>query len=84
MEDGNHERIAQRAHDIWEREGRPEGKHDEHWQRAANEVKAEEISEADPSSENGPPPGGPIAGNLDDPAERAGGKGSAPSPRRKG
>jgi hypothetical protein len=28
------ERIRRRAHEIWEREGRPEGRHKEHWAQA--------------------------------------------------
>jgi hypothetical protein len=32
------ERIKQRAYEIWEGEGRPEGRHDEHWQQAKGEV----------------------------------------------
>lgn len=36
-----HERIRHRAHEIWEREGRPHGQHDEHWIRAEREVLAE-------------------------------------------
>jgi len=32
------EKIRQRAHQIWEREGWPEGKHDEHWAQAAREI----------------------------------------------
>jgi Protein of unknown function (DUF2934) len=53
------ERIRQRAHDIWEREGRPEGRHAEHWARARREVAAE----------GGPPPG--PAGSDDSPAPTA-------------
>ena len=34
-------RVEQRAYEIWEREGRPHGKHDEHWHRAAEEVERE-------------------------------------------
>jgi hypothetical protein len=34
-------RIEQRAYEIWEREGRPHGKHDEHWHRAAEEITRE-------------------------------------------
>lgn len=33
--------IAQRAYAIWEREGRPEGRHDEHWEQAEREVLVE-------------------------------------------
>lgn len=31
-------RIRQRAYEIWEREGRPEGRHAEHWDRACREI----------------------------------------------
>lgn len=32
------ERIRQRAHEIWESEGRPEGRDAEHWSRAEQEI----------------------------------------------
>ena len=35
------DRIQSRAHEIWEREGRPHGRHDEHWFQAQAEVEAE-------------------------------------------
>jgi hypothetical protein len=35
------EAIRRRAHEIWEREGRPEGKQAEHWERARAELDAE-------------------------------------------
>lgn len=38
MVDTDDTAIRKRAHQIWEDEGRPHGKHDEHWQRAASEV----------------------------------------------
>ena len=39
---GNQElRIRERAHVIWEREGRPEGRATAHWQMAAAEIAAE-------------------------------------------
>lgn len=34
-------RIRERAYEIWEREGRPHGKHLEHWRRAKQEVEAQ-------------------------------------------
>lgn len=38
----NHEsRVRQRAHDIWEREGRPEGRDREHWAQAEAELAGE-------------------------------------------
>jgi hypothetical protein len=38
MSQDREEKIRQRAHRIWEEEGRPDGKESEHWQRAAQEV----------------------------------------------
>ena len=36
------ERIRERAHEIWEREGRPADKSLEHWLKAEAEITAEE------------------------------------------
>jgi len=36
--DDRHERIRQRAHEIWEKAGRPEGAHMEHWDQATAEI----------------------------------------------
>ncbi|WP_425467375.1 DUF2934 domain-containing protein [Rubellimicrobium roseum] len=33
--------IRQRAHAVWEQEGRPHGRHEEHWQMAAAEITQE-------------------------------------------
>jgi len=41
MVDSVEEKIQQRAYQIWEREGRPEGKQDEHWTQACQEIAAE-------------------------------------------
>ncbi len=35
------ERIKQRAYEIWESEGRPHGKDEEHWHLAAAEIRGE-------------------------------------------
>ena len=49
-----HDRIKTRAYSLWEQEGRPEGRADEHWGRAEAEV-----IDADTSEEAGPgTPGG--------------------------
>lgn len=32
--------ISQRAHQIWEQEGRPEGRHEEHWLQAERDILA--------------------------------------------
>lgn len=34
-------RIMRRAHEIWEREGRPEGRERERWDQAVQEIEAE-------------------------------------------
>ncbi|RWC55127.1 DUF2934 domain-containing protein [Mesorhizobium sp.] len=35
------ERIKRRAYEIWEREGRPTGREQEHWDQAVQEIEAE-------------------------------------------
>ena len=40
------ERIRQRAQAIWEREGRPEGRHEDHWREAEKEIAAEDSGAA--------------------------------------
>lgn len=40
------EKIRQRAYELWEAEGRPDGKQQEHWERAAREIEAEEAGES--------------------------------------
>lgn len=42
MQGDREERIRRRAHEIWEREGRPEGEHDAHWARACAEIDDED------------------------------------------
>jgi DUF2934 family protein len=37
------EKIRARAYAIWEQEGRPDGKHLEHWERAKRLIAAEEL-----------------------------------------
>jgi hypothetical protein len=41
-------RIEARAHQIWEQEGRPDGREKEHWEQAQREISEEHGSEADP------------------------------------
>ena len=38
MSDDRESRIRQRAHALWEQDGRPEGRHEDHWQQASQEV----------------------------------------------
>ncbi|NUB15916.1 DUF2934 domain-containing protein [Azospirillum brasilense] len=42
MQGSREDRIRHRAHEIWEREGRPEGRHEVHWAQACAEIEAEE------------------------------------------
>lgn len=45
------DRINRRAHEIWEREGHPHGRHDEHWAQAEAEIRAEDAGKpAKPAS----------------------------------
>jgi len=37
-------RIEERAYALWEAEGHPHGRHEEHWHRAAREIAAEETA----------------------------------------
>ena len=38
------DKIRQRAHEMWEREGRPEGLAQQHWDRAAQELDGEDAA----------------------------------------
>jgi len=75
--DDHDERIRQRAHEIWEEEGRPEGREYSHWLRARAEIQdtagdapaeVERASKAD-IARNALPPGtvpeNPTAENPD-------------------
>ncbi|MBZ4689353.1 MAG: hypothetical protein JG765_604 [Cereibacter sp.] len=42
MDDERHEHISRLAHEIWEKEGRPEGRDAEHWQAARQLIEASE------------------------------------------
>ncbi len=46
MSNTREEKIRQRAHALWEREGRPHGAHDRHWHQATSEVDAEDATAA--------------------------------------
>jgi biotin carboxyl carrier protein len=42
MQDQRDEKIRLRAYQIWEQEGRPEGKDIDHWHRADSEIEQEQ------------------------------------------
>jgi Protein of unknown function (DUF2934) len=56
------ERIRERAHRIWEEEGRPEGRESDHWSRAAAEVDAEGADAVEANKAMGEEVGGGKAG----------------------
>jgi len=41
-----HEQIAERAYALWQAEGQPDGRHEEHWYRAAREIAAADSTNA--------------------------------------
>ena len=55
------DRIERRAYELWERDGRPEGRDKEHWQQAEQEIAAEQGGEEPPLPEHYAPgeTGGP-------------------------
>jgi hypothetical protein len=46
--------IRTRAYALWELEGRPEGKHDEHWKRAQADFKGLEDLPASQAGDDNP------------------------------
>ncbi len=48
------DRIKQRAYEIWEREGRPDGRGDVHWSMAVQEIRAEDGWVDDAADLDGP------------------------------
>ena len=82
MHQGDEDDIRRKAYEIWESEGRPEGRHDEHWRRAEEEVDAEDqkaqVGGTGPIHQPGPPTTGADAQPS---ADTAGEAGSPPSGR---
>ena len=87
------ERIAARAYEIWEQEGRPPDKAAEHWRRAeqavAAEDKAEQMGAPPPEVDTRPVPpleaAPPLAGEdrpAEDPAQKPAKRKSAPRRKR--
>jgi hypothetical protein len=74
------DRIRRRAHEIWEREGRPHGKDAEHWEQAQREVDAEASAEIAAATAGSTRPKSPRAGGKQ-PGVASGksGTGKAPS-----
>ncbi len=65
MTNAREERIRWRPHEIWEGDGRPAGRHDEHWRQAMQEVDGDpEAAQMDS-----------MRGSTSDPAQSAPAKG---------
>ena len=60
MNSPNNDRISKRAYEIWEREGRPQGRHEHHWHAALREI-GEEGSDGGAVSGGQPMGDGPDA-----------------------
>ena len=43
-------RVRERAHQLWEHEGRPEGRHEDHWAQAEREVSSANDDKLDKAS----------------------------------
>lgn len=50
MSDDRQRKIERRANEIWQREGRPDGRANEHWRLATAEIEAEEAAAVRPAS----------------------------------
>ena len=78
------EQIKARAHELWEAEGRPEGRHDAHWKQAEAELSAErgEVPDGADVEEN---PYLPLASDASpDGRQDAGTRGTASTAAQKG
>lgn len=58
MSEDREQRIRERAHRIWEEEGRPEGREDEHWRRAEREIDAANAGDVLPAPDDAQARGG--------------------------
>jgi hypothetical protein len=41
--EADHEKVRQRAHELWEQSGKPEGRDEHFWLEAERQVKAEQV-----------------------------------------
>ncbi len=77
------DRIRRRAHAIWEREGRPDGRQQEHWAQARREIEAEERT-APPraAADASPTPAAPAPTAPDGGGTTPGGAAAVGAPRK--
>ncbi|MEI4469690.1 DUF2934 domain-containing protein [Frigidibacter sp. MR17.24] len=60
--------VAERAHAIWEREGRPDGQHERHWRMAEEERDQTTKPSLRPEAAGGPGEPIPMSGTTRQPA----------------
>lgn len=59
------DQIRERAFEIWEQEGRPDGRHEQHWQMASDELRQRGSSEGPTTPSGGTVPGNSPATGVD-------------------
>ena len=50
MDQDRERRIHERAYALWQSEGRPEGRHEEHWRQAREAVDGEDAAAGSPAT----------------------------------
>lgn len=63
MSGNRDERIRERAHAIWDREGKPEGAAERHWQQAESEIDKEDTGTRKPAAKKPATAKKPAAGS---------------------
>jgi hypothetical protein len=85
MSGDREQKIRERAHVLWEAEGRPEGREHDHWREAERQVVAEEAGEGQPQAPDEAAvgsQGGPPADSLRNPEPRSSSTAGAARPTR--
>jgi hypothetical protein len=77
---GLEERIKQRAYELWEADGRPQGQHAEHWARAERELTQAGAGRASAKTANGRAPNGAGKANRPSPSTSGSKPGAARAP----
>ena len=71
------ERIRHRAHEIWEKQGRPHGADYQHWDQATREIDAEDAAKKPAAKAGASKPAKPAA-KAASPAKKAPAKAKTP------
>lgn len=58
-------RVRMRAHELWEQEGRPEGRDTDHWEQASREIDAEDSAPTEKKRASRTRKSAPAAGSGD-------------------